>query len=85
MPLPPFPLIAGGMILIVMDGTERDREFVADLERQASGLRKPNMMRVRGRAAADQARLAPDVAQVILGALPLWLPNKQLALVNLTA
>jgi hypothetical protein len=34
------------MILVVMDGAERDRKFVADLKRQASGLRKPNMMRM---------------------------------------
>ena len=46
MPLPPLPLIASGMILIVMDGAERDRKFVTDLESQASGLRKPNMMRM---------------------------------------
>jgi hypothetical protein len=31
MPLPPFPLIARGMILVVMDGAERDREFVATI------------------------------------------------------
>lgn len=46
MPLPPFELIARGMILVVMDGAERDRKFVTDLESQASGLRKPNMMGV---------------------------------------
>ena len=46
MPLPPFPLIARGMILVVMDDAERNRIFVTDLECQTSWLGIPNMMRM---------------------------------------
>ena len=66
MSLPPFPLIACGMILVVMDGAERDREFVADFEREASWLCVADVMCMRRGAPANQAALTPNIAQVLL-------------------
>ena len=85
MPLPPFPLITSGMILVVMDGAQRDREFVTDLESQASGLCVADVMCMRWGAPTNQTALAPNIAQVILRALAFRFANKQLGLVNFTA
>ena len=44
--LPPRPLIAGRMVLLMVDGAERDREFIADLEPKAFGLGEAEVMGV---------------------------------------
>ena len=44
--LPPQPLIAGCMVLLMVNGTERYGEFVADLEPKAPGLGEADVMGV---------------------------------------
>jgi hypothetical protein len=59
--LPPFPLIAGGMILGVMDGAERHGKFIAHFEGYASLLCVADVMGMRRGAATDKARLASHI------------------------
>ena len=42
--LPPQPFIAGCVILLMVNGAERDRKFVADLEPKAVGLCETDVM-----------------------------------------
>ena len=70
------------MIFVVMDGAERDRKFVADLEGQAFGLRISNMMRMGWGAATNQAGLMLDIAQLLPGSLQFPLVQSQYALVR---
>ena len=44
--LPPQSLIAGGVVLLMVNGAERNREFVADLEPKAPGLCEADVMGV---------------------------------------
>ena len=53
---PPGGFIAHAMHQPMMDAAERDREFVACLAAQGARLHVAKMMRVRGFAAAEQAR-----------------------------
>ena len=50
----------------MMRAAERDREFIADLLGQSARLRKAQMVRVARFAAADEAGLSGDKAQVLL-------------------
>ena len=36
--LPPQPFIAGCVVLLMVDGAQRDREFITDLEPKASAI-----------------------------------------------
>ena len=54
------------MQLAVVRTAQRDREFVADLEAETAGLRKPQMVRVTGLAAADEAGLFRNEPQMLL-------------------
>ena len=63
--LPPGLLVAGEMDRPVMRAAERDGEFIARFAAQGARLCKPEMMRVGGLAAANQARLPGDGAQVL--------------------
>jgi hypothetical protein len=49
----------------MMGGTKRNGELIADLQTQPLGLRVAYVMRVRGDASADEARLASDKAQML--------------------
>src|SRR5262245_247198 len=49
----------------MMPTTERDREFIADLTAEGTGLREPEVVGVRGLAAAHETRLLGDIAQVL--------------------
>ena len=49
--LPPQSLIAGCVVLLMVNGTERYREFVADLEPKALGLGEADVMGVAWRSA----------------------------------
>lgn len=64
--LPPASLVTGRMIFAVVNGAERHRELVAHLEGQTSRLCKTNMMRMRGIASANQARLLRNKAEMLL-------------------
>ena len=44
--LPPQPLIASGVVLLMVNGAERNREFVADLEPKTPGLCEADVMGV---------------------------------------
>jgi hypothetical protein len=63
--LPPCSLIASPVHGAVMDPAKRDSEFVARLAAERARLHVPKMMRVRWPAAANEARLLGDVAQVL--------------------
>ena len=62
--LPPTCLVACGMVLGVMNGAERNREFITHFEAQTSGLRVANMVSLRWRSATDKARLARNEPQM---------------------
>jgi hypothetical protein len=67
-----FPLgllVAGTMNLAVVDPAERYGEFVADLAGERPRLGEPQVVRIRGLAAADQARLLGNEAQVLAVAI----------------
>ena len=49
----------------MMPATEWDCELIADLAAERTGLREPEMMGVRGLAAAHETRLLGDIAQVL--------------------
>lgn len=67
---PPFGLVTGAVELPVMTAAQWHREFVADLERRRSRLRRPKVMRVRRRSSAQQARLRRNETKMRLIALP---------------
>ena len=64
--LPPQPLIAGCVVLLMVDGAERYREFIADLEPEAPGLGEANVMGVARRSPANETGLLCDKAQMLL-------------------
>ena len=55
--LPPRAFIAGLVQLPMMAAAQRHREFITDFEANGSGLCKPQVMRIRGLPAADEAGL----------------------------
>ena len=64
-PFPPGALISGAMEFPVMDPAQRNREFIACFAAERPRLHVAEVMRVRGLAAADGARLLGHVAKVI--------------------
>src|SRR5262249_53781145 len=62
---PPRALVAGAMHRSVMPATEWDRKLIADFAAERTGLRKSEVVGVRGLAAADETRLLHDIAQVL--------------------
>ena len=67
----------------MVNSAKRHREFITDFKTQALGLRVAHVMRVRGRAPADEARLTCDKAEMLLAADPRQLTEGQSALVEL--
>src|SRR5262245_15642801 len=59
----------------MVDGTERDREFVADFESKASRLCEAEVMSMARRSAANETGLLGHVSQVLLRSDPLWLAD----------
>src|SRR5262249_10601517 len=49
----------------MVPSAKRDRELIADLAAERTGLREPEMMGVRGLAAAQETRLLGDIAQML--------------------
>ena len=49
----------------MMPATEWDRELIADLAAERARLREPEVMGIRGLAAAHETRLLGDVAKVL--------------------
>jgi len=66
----------------VMPAAEWDRELIADLAAERTGLREPEMMGVGGLTAAHETRLLGDVAQVLRVAIPARSSNSEDALVD---
>ena len=64
--LPPLPLLECGVDLVVVDGAQRHGELIADLERNAPRLGVANMMCMRRSAAANNAWLLGDKAEMLL-------------------
>ena len=58
--LPPRRLVATAMDFAMMAAAERYGEFVANLSAKGPLLRKAQMMRIRGRATANQTWLFGD-------------------------
>jgi hypothetical protein len=61
----------------MMDPAQRNREFVAGLAAERPRLRVPKMMRVRWLAAAHEARLLSDIAQMLPVAIPARCSNRE--------
>ena len=55
----------------MMPAAEWDRELITDLAAERAGLRKSEMVGIGGLAAAHEARLLDDIAQVLPARLPL--------------
>jgi hypothetical protein len=68
-PLPPCSLVACAMNGAVVDATERHREFIAGLTSERPWLHVSKMMRVRWLAAANEAGLPGNKAQMLLVAI----------------
>ena len=83
--LPPQPLIAGRMVLLMVNGAERYRKFIADLEREAPRLGEADVMGVARGSAADETGLLGHVAQMSLGSDPFWFADGKHALVDFGA
>ena len=81
--LPPLPLIARGIVLLMVNGAEGYREFVADLEPKTPRLGKTDVMRMARRSPTNKTGLLGDVAQMLLGSDPLWFADGKHALVDL--
>ena len=64
--LPPRLLLSRGVDVVVMGSAKWNGELIADLQAEPSRLRIAHMVRVRGRASADETRLARDEAQMVL-------------------
>ena len=83
--LPPLPLIAGCVVLLMVNGAERYGEFVADLEPNTSGLCKADVMGVAWRSPANETRLPRHEAQMLLGSDPFRFADREHVLVDLCA
>src|SRR5262249_34040659 len=79
---PPRAFVARAVHRAMMPSTERDREFIADLAAERAGLREPEMMGVRGLAAAHETRLLADIAKVLPVAIATRYSNREDALVD---
>src|SRR5262249_55691334 len=66
----------------MMPATEWDRELIADLAAERTGLRETEVVRVRGLAATQQTRLLGDVAQMLPIAIAPRGRNREDALVD---
>src|SRR5262245_27786948 len=66
----------------VMSATEWDRELIADLAAERTGLGEAEVVGVRGLAAANQTRLLGDIAQMLPVAIAPWGSDHENALVD---
>jgi hypothetical protein len=63
--IPPGLLVAGAMGGAVMRAAEWDGELIADLAAECTGLGEPEVVGIRGFAAAHETRLVGEIAQVL--------------------
>ena len=79
---PPRAFIGRAVRGAVMHATERDRELIARFAAQRAWLDVPEMMRIRWLAAADEARLLSDEAQMLAISIAARCGERQDALIN---
>ena len=79
---PPVRFPAGPVQFAMVCPAQWNREFVADLEAETAGWRKPQMMGIAGLAPANEARLFGHEPQVGLVAQATRHGDCQYALVN---
>ena len=65
-----------------MDGAERDRELVTDLERESALLTEGQVMSLGGLSAADDARLRRHEHQVRFVSKSAFRADRKLALID---
>jgi hypothetical protein len=63
--LPPYAFVAALMEFTVVSTAQRHRDFVGDLYPKSAWLRKAQVARIAGLAAADKAGLFRHEAQVL--------------------
>jgi hypothetical protein len=80
---PPGGFIATMMNFAMVSATQWDGEFVTNLSPECSGLRKSEMVGIRGSPAADQTRVLGDGFDVRPVANPPRLRQCQYALIDL--
>src|SRR6516162_3012622 len=66
----------------VMPAAERDREFIADLAAEGTGLGKSEVVGIRRLAAAHETRLLGDIAQMLPVAIATRRSDRENALVD---
>jgi hypothetical protein len=66
----------------MMSATEWDRELIADLAAQRTGLRESEVMGIRGLAAAHETRLLGDITQMLPVAIAARRSDREDALVD---
>ena len=66
----------------MMAAAQRNSEFVAHFAGQCATLRKAQMMRIRGKSTAHQARMGCDQPDVVAVANPPGFRQRQYALVD---
>src|SRR6516164_3641862 len=79
---PPRALVARAVHRAVMPATEWDRELIADLAAERTGLGEPEVVGVRGLAAAHETRLLGDIAKVLPVAIATRRSDREDALVD---
>src|SRR5207248_1112455 len=79
---PPRALVARAMHRSMMPATEWDRELIADLAAERTGLGETEVVGIGGLAAADEARLLHDIAQVLSVAIATRGSEREEALVD---
>src|SRR5262249_12390205 len=79
---PPCALITRAMHCTMMPAAEWDCELIADLAAERTRLGKTEVVGVRGLAAADEARLTGDVAQMLPVAIAPRRSDRENALVD---
>ena len=80
--LPPGFFVTGAMHRAVMRTAERDGKFIARFAAERARLQKSDVMRIRGRAAAQQARLLHHEAKMVPVAIAARRPDCQHALID---
>src|SRR5262249_52820256 len=80
--LPPGVFVAGAMRGAVMRAAQRDGKFIAGFAAERARLHKSDVMRVRGFAAAQQARLLHHKAKVVPIAIAAGRRHREHALID---
>src|SRR5262249_57126623 len=79
---PPDAFAAAEMDRPMTPAAKWDREFIADLAAERTGLGETEMVRIRGLAAAHETRLLGDVAKVLPVAIATRRSDREDALVD---